>query len=142
MEATRRRGDERMGLGSESKKKQVKTRKQQRHHGKDMFAMMNKMLANKPSTDESASIDIKTVEKDQKAAQRELLQLQSKIGAAQDELSRAMESVQRNKGSHLEEQFKDQVKSVGQKVQRLKTQASTLQNNIKRAKDREKMTLF
>ncbi|KAI8141080.1 hypothetical protein BJV82DRAFT_620755 [Fennellomyces sp. T-0311] len=142
VEAAKRRGDERLGLGGEKKKKPVK-QKQQMPRGQDMFTMMNKMLSNPPSSSSESPIpNAKRVERDPKAAQRELAKLQSKVAATQAELSQAMESVRRNRGSSMEQQFKDQAKSVGQKLEQLKTQASTLQNSIKQTKDREKMILF
>ena len=79
---------------------------------------------------------------DSKSRQRDLAQLHSRVASTQAELIRAMDSVRRNKGTSMENQFKEQVESIGRKLDQLKSQASMLERNINRSKDREKMIAF
>ncbi|KAI9489263.1 hypothetical protein BDB00DRAFT_844544 [Zychaea mexicana] len=167
--ATKRRAGDRVGLGSlagiaskketkviNKKKQQLKSIPRRAGH-QDMFATMNKMLVSDSATSTTASMsssstsfkeqehNIATIGRstaDPKSSQRDLAKLQTKIAGTENELARAMEAIRRNKGTLTENQFKDQAKLIGQRLDGLKAQASTLQGSIKRTTDREKMYTF
>ncbi|KAG2222446.1 hypothetical protein INT45_009458 [Circinella minor] len=152
IEATKRRGGDRLGLGTRTaseKKKTInkkKSKKQQKQRqlqkpqvNQDIFSVMNKMLANNNSSSvenkqqqEKVQPGVSNKKEDTKSRQRDLANLHSRLASTQAELARAMDSVRRNKGTSMESQFKDQVKSIERKLDQLKSQAATLERNINR----------
>ncbi|KAI7849020.1 hypothetical protein BDC45DRAFT_561208 [Circinella umbellata] len=152
IEATKRRGGDRLGLGTSTapeKKKTIhkkKSKKQQKQRqlqkpqvNQDIFSVMNKMLANNNSSSmenkqqqEKVQPNASNKKEDTKSRQRDLANLHSRLASTQVELARAMDSVRRNKGTSMESQFKDQVKSIERKLDQLKSQAAALERNINR----------
>ncbi|KAG0174273.1 hypothetical protein DFQ28_000113 [Apophysomyces sp. BC1034] len=140
--------DHRPGLGSISKNK---TQQQKKTEPKKdtVFDFMNNLLDKSSAQNVDRSTIIKAEYKktpasplDPKKAQQQLVKVQRDIAAAEAALSRALESVQRNKGTTMENQFRAKAKSAAHSLDVLKRQATMLQGNIKRRKDREKMTSF
>ncbi|KAF7729365.1 hypothetical protein EC973_004622 [Apophysomyces ossiformis] len=139
--------DHRPGLGSISINKAQQAKKPEPKED-TVFGFMNALLDASPAQTTNRSVITKkeskagSVEIDPREAQRKLAMLQRDISAAESTLSRALESVRRNKGTPMESQFRSKAKSAADTLDALKRQAATLQGNLKRSKDREKMTSF
>lgn len=150
--------DQRPGLGSLHTAKRKKVKQEPPEERQTIFDFMDSLINTKveertiPSSSSSLSKKIKPSQKtsstmfagqmDVKAANRTLAKLQTEIASVSNQLAKAIEAIQRNRGTATENQFRSKAKAVAKKLEDLKLEASTLQNSIKQAKDREKMISF
>ncbi|KAI8374204.1 uncharacterized protein BYT42DRAFT_499267 [Radiomyces spectabilis] len=133
------------------KKKPAETRqKSVKETDASIFTFMNDLL--NTSGDESSSKGAapsipssrasRPDTSDPKKAHQRLLRMQSDIESKASELSKTLDSLARNKGQSSETHFRSKAKNLSRDLQSLREQAQTLQQSIKRTKDREKMISF
>ncbi|KAK4518880.1 uncharacterized protein ATC70_009105 [Mucor velutinosus] len=144
--------DQRPGLGLVKKKKQPFKKKKSKESEKveqeeemDMFGLMNSLLE-KQQTEEKTPV--MTAQQrlnkstDTRQANQTRAKLQSQLENAKHEYTHATEALRRNKGTAMEAQFRDRLKSATESYHRLNKQMTEIDNYVKRTKQQKDMYTF
>ncbi|KAI8646908.1 hypothetical protein BD408DRAFT_439710 [Parasitella parasitica] len=142
--------DQRPGLGHKKKTKQPRQKTSKDpcktdQQGDDMFGLMNSLLGNQPSNQEKPGTTAqKRLNKSTSARQanQTRAKLQTKLETAKIEYSHATEALRRNKGTPMEAQFRNKLKTATDQYTRLGKQLADIDNQVKRTKQQKDMYTF
>ncbi|CAO0798325.1 unnamed protein product [Mucor circinelloides] len=143
--------DQRPGLGlvkktrQSHKKKEVKESNKVEQEEVDMFGLMNSLLE-KQQSEEKTSVTTAQQRLNKSTDTRQVNQtkakLQSQLDNAKNEYAQASEALRRNKGTVMEDQFRDRLKSAAELYHRLNKQMTEIDQHVKRTKQQKDMYTF
>lgn len=111
----------------------------------DMFGLMNSLLE-KQQSEEKTSVTTAQQRLNKSTDTRQVNQtkakLQSQLDNAKNEYAQASEALRRNKGTVMEDQFRDRLKSAAELYHRLNKQMTEIDQHVKRTKQQKDMYTF
>lgn len=111
----------------------------------DMFGLMNSLLGNqsseqkKPATTAQQRLNKST---DTCQANQTKAKLQTMLDNAKTEYAHATEALRRNKGTAMEPQFRDKLKTAVDSYNKLNKQMAEIDNHVNRKKQQKDMYTF